>query len=50
MGGASLFSQAVGTQVHAGLSLAGQESAVRKFLWHQVTTVVILRQNMRQKT
>ena len=49
VGGASLFSQAVGTQVHASLSLAGQESAIGKALWHQVTTVVILRQNMRQK-
>jgi hypothetical protein len=30
--------------------LARQESAIGKALWHQVTTVVILRQNMRQKT
>ncbi len=50
VGGASLFSQTVGTQVHAGLKLAGQESAIGKALWHQVTTVVILRENMRQKT
>ena len=50
VGGASLFSQAVGTQIHAGLKLAGQESAIGKALWHQITTVVILRQNMRQKT
>jgi len=27
-----------------------QESAIGKALWHQVTTVVILRENMRQKS
>ena len=32
VGGASLFSQAVGTQVHAGLKLAGQESAIGQAL------------------
>ncbi|KAF8240564.1 hypothetical protein L208DRAFT_1232268 [Tricholoma matsutake] len=50
VGGASLYSETVGTQVHAGLKTAGQEAAIGKALWHQVTTVVILRQNMRQKT
>jgi len=30
------------------LSHYGQESAIGKALWHQVTTVVILRENMRQ--
>jgi hypothetical protein len=38
----------VSTQVTAGQSADDQESAVGKALWHQVTTVVILRQNMRQ--
>src|ERR1700734_3697008 len=28
----------------------GQEAAIGKALWHQVTTVVILRKNMRQRT
>ena len=27
-----------------------QQSAIRKTLWHQITTVVILRQNMWQNT
>jgi hypothetical protein len=31
------------------MSVSDQESAIGKALWHQVTTVVILRQNMRQK-
>jgi hypothetical protein len=50
VGGSSLYSDVVGTQVHAGLKPAQQEAAIGKALWHQVTTVVILRQNMRQKT
>ena len=32
------------------MKTAGQEAAIGKALWHQVTTVVILRENMRQKT
>ncbi|PPR03975.1 hypothetical protein CVT26_001082 [Gymnopilus dilepis] len=43
----SLYSNTIG-------SVAGheksQEEAIGKALWHQITTVVILRQNMRQKT
>jgi Helitron helicase-like domain at N-terminus/PIF1-like helicase len=50
VGGASLYSSTVGTQVHAGLKPHFQEAAIGKALWHQVTTVVILRENMRQKT
>jgi hypothetical protein len=50
VGGQSLYSHSVGTQVHSGLKPGGQEAAVGKALWHQVTTVVILRENMRQKT
>src|ERR1700759_2183801 len=49
VGGPSLYSNTVGTQVHAGLKPVGQEAAIGKALWHQVTTVVILRENMRQK-
>jgi hypothetical protein len=32
------------------MSVRSQQSAIGKALWHQVTTVVILRQNMRQNT
>jgi len=46
--GPPLYSGSIGTQVHSGQTMQGQESAIGKALWHQVTTVVILRQNMRQ--
>jgi hypothetical protein len=45
----SLYSGNIGTQIYSGMSHYGQESAIGRALWHQVTTVVILRQNMRQK-
>ena len=45
----SLYSGSIGTQIHSGLSHYGQESAIGKALWHQVTTVVLLRENMRQR-
>ena len=44
---ASLYSRTVGKNP---TSLRQQEAAIGKALWHQVTTVVILRQNMRQRT
>ena len=44
---ASLYSRTVGSNPR---SLRDQEAAIGKALWHQVTTVVILRENMRQKT
>ena len=47
--GASLYSGSIGTQLISGLDSRGQESAIGKALWHQITTVVILRENMRQK-
>jgi len=47
--GAPLYSGTVGTQLMSRMSVRGQEAAIGKALWHQVTTVVILRQNMRQK-
>src|SRR6266487_405386 len=50
VGGASLYSGHVGTQVDSGLKPHLQEAALGKALWHQVTTVVILRENMRQRT
>ena len=43
----SLYSRTVG---QFGTSKKAQEGAMGRALWHQVTTVVILRQNMRQKT
>ena len=43
---ASLYSRTVGLKT---TSLRDQEAAIGKALWHQVTTVVILRQNMRQQ-
>ena len=46
--GPALYSGNVGTQIHSGQSVEHQESAIGKALWHQITTVVILRQNMRQ--
>ena len=49
MGGerVALYSHMVG---HSGTSKRSQEEALGRALWHQVTTVVILRQNMRQRT
>jgi hypothetical protein len=46
----SLYSGSVGTQMHSRTTTKGQEATIGKALWHQVTTVVILRQNMRQKS
>ena len=46
---AALYDGNVGTQLHSGMNPYSQESAIGKALWHQITTVVILRQNMRQK-
>ena len=40
---------ALAPRFYSGLTHYGQESAIGKALWHQVTTVVILRENMRQK-
>jgi PIF1-like helicase len=41
--GATLYSGDVGTTVDAGKSIDHQEAAIGKALWHQITTVVILR-------
>jgi len=46
--GQALYNGNVGTSVDASMSECGQQSAIGKALWHQVTTVVILRKNMRQ--
>ena len=42
----SLYSRTIG---QFGTSLRSQEEAMGKAVWHQVTTVVILRKNMRQQ-
>jgi hypothetical protein len=47
--GSPLYSGTVGTQLLSHMTVQGQEAAIGKALWHQVTTVVILRKNMRQK-
>lgn len=44
---ASLYSRTVGSNTN---SIKDQEAAIGKSAWHQITTVVILRQNMRQRT
>ena len=44
---ALLYSRTVGSNPR---SLKDQEAAIGKALWHQITTVVVLRENMRQKT
>ncbi|KAF5356687.1 hypothetical protein D9758_013755 [Tetrapyrgos nigripes] len=41
----ALYSHSIG---HSPKSRADQESAIGQHLWHQVTTVVMLRKNMRQ--
>jgi len=48
MGASPLYSGNVGTQIQSSQSLEKQEASIGKALWHQVTVVVILRQNMRQ--
>src|SRR5882757_7072963 len=48
--GSPLYSGTVGTQLLSRMTVQGQEAAIEKALWHQVTTVVILRKNMRQRT
>ncbi|TFK48427.1 hypothetical protein OE88DRAFT_1634630, partial [Heliocybe sulcata] len=45
-----LYSHTVGTNPGPRMSLMAQQTAIGKALWHQFTTVVILRENMRQKS
>ncbi|KAH7918320.1 hypothetical protein BV22DRAFT_994032, partial [Leucogyrophana mollusca] len=49
-GSVALYSRSIGMKVDSSQSISKQESAIRKAMWHQVTTVVILRENMHQKT
>ncbi|KDR75355.1 hypothetical protein GALMADRAFT_42954, partial [Galerina marginata CBS 339.88] len=44
----ALYSGSVGSTAASATSLRGQKSAIGKAMWHQIDTVVILRQNMRQ--
>ncbi|EAU89804.2 hypothetical protein CC1G_09386 [Coprinopsis cinerea okayama7 len=48
--GMSLYSNAMEKVQDARMTRRQQETTLGKILWHQVTTVVILRQNMRQKS
>ena len=41
-----LYSGTIGAYAHSSLSIYNQESGFGKALWHQITTVVILRENM----
>jgi PIF1-like helicase len=43
-----LYSEGVHSKTDAALKPLTQEAVIGKALWHQITTVVILRQNMRQ--
>ena len=47
--GAALDSSSVGTQLMSSMHIRSQEETIGKALWHQITTVVILRENMRQR-
>ncbi|KAF7977845.1 hypothetical protein HWV62_2599 [Athelia sp. TMB] len=46
----ALYSGFVGTKVNSAMTVKDQEEAIGKALWHQTTTVVILRENMRQRS
>ena len=48
--GSALYTGDVGTQSKSRMSVIGQESAIGTVLWHKVTTVVILRENIRQRS
>ncbi|TFK50563.1 hypothetical protein OE88DRAFT_1631374, partial [Heliocybe sulcata] len=50
MNHAALYNSNVGTNISPRMSVQSQETALGKALWHQFTTVVILRENMRQRT
>ena len=48
--GQSLYAHTVGRVIHRTNTILQQEASIGKALWHQFTTVVILRQNMRQRS
>jgi len=49
-GSKSLYNGDVGTSVSTATNPRGQKNILGKVLWHHFTTVVLLRQNMRQNT
>ena len=49
-GGSALYSQNISDKQSGRMTVRAQETFLGKLLWHQITTVVILQQNMRQKT
>jgi hypothetical protein len=49
MGAAPLYSGFIGTQVNSSQTIQNQEATIGKALWHQITTIVILQENMRQR-
>ena len=50
LGAKPLYSHEVGRVIHKTHDHRTQKASIGKALWHQFTTVVILRQNMRQKS
>jgi hypothetical protein len=48
--GSPLYDGTVERYVNSRMSVREQETIIGKVLWHQITTVVILKQNMQQKT
>ena len=46
----ALYAHTVQSVVHTTLSYKQQEASIGKAVWHQFTTAVILRQNMRQRS
>ncbi|KAI0348766.1 hypothetical protein OH77DRAFT_1379468, partial [Trametes cingulata] len=50
MSGHALYSHKVGRVIHRTQAHAQQEASIGKAVWHQFTTVVILRENMRQRS
>ena len=45
-----LYDHTVRTFTTSSMTLRDQENAIGKAIWHQITTVVILKQNMRQRS
>ena len=48
--GKSLYDGTVEKFVDSKMSVRAQETVIGKILWHQITTVIILKENMRQKS
>ena len=48
--GSPLYSHTVGRVIHKTYGHEQQQASIGKALWHQFTTVVILRENMRQRS